>query len=98
MRRVRRLIDSFPECVVVRRSDGTTGVYRPEDWPLDSEDGQIIGRKFRDGDYRLYGGPDAGPPSDPAAFFHARDFAGPDGTVMIGKTKLIFPKPPDAPP
>jgi hypothetical protein len=93
MRRVRRLIDQYPECIVVRRADGTVGVYRPDDWPIDSDDGQVIGRKFRGDEYKLYGGPDAGPPSDPSAFFHARDLAGPDGTVTIGTTKLTFPTP-----
>jgi hypothetical protein len=63
----RKLLDSYPEAVIVRHSDGKIGVYKPDEWPSDG-DGQIVARKFSDGHIGWYAGPDAGPRSDPAAF------------------------------
>jgi len=63
----RKLLDSYPEAVIVHHSDGKVGVYKPDEWPSDG-DGQIVARKFSDGHIGWYGGPDAGPRSDPAAF------------------------------
>jgi hypothetical protein len=77
----------------VLRNDGTIGVYRPEDWPIESTEGRIIARKFRDGHVGMYAGPDAGAPDDPAAFVPVRDLAGPDGEVPVvpGPTRLVLP-------
>jgi hypothetical protein len=71
----------------VRRADGTTRIYRPEDWAPESE--QIIARRFPDGSTRWYAGPDAGPRSDPAAFVPLRDLAGPDGVVTLSNGRRI---------
>jgi hypothetical protein len=60
-------LESLSEAVIVRHADGTIGVYKPDEWPLDGN-GLIIGRKFPDGQIGRYAGPDAGPRSDPAAF------------------------------
>jgi hypothetical protein len=86
----RELLDRYPEAVIVQHHDGTTGVYKPDEWPIDG-DGVIVARKLPDGTLGWYAGPDAGPRSDPAAFrpWHppigprpvwGRD---PDGTITI---------------
>lgn len=67
IRRNRERLNSYPEAVVVQHYDGRTGVYKPDEWPIDG-DGVIIARKLPSGDLGWYGGPDAGPRSDPAAF------------------------------
>jgi hypothetical protein len=54
IRRNRELLENDSEAVIVRRADGTIGVYKPEEWPSDS-DGLIIGRKFPDGTFGWYG-------------------------------------------
>lgn len=86
----RKLLDSYPEAVIVQHSDGEVGVYRPDEWPFDG-DGQIVARKFLDGHIGWYAGPEAGPRSDPAAF-QQRAPSGivspvmvyqPDGTIML---------------
>ncbi len=77
----REQYEKYPEAVIVRRPDGSTAYYRPEDYAADSED--IIARKYIDGDVRYYAGPDAGPRSDPRAWVHLRDLAGPDGIVTL---------------
>ncbi|WP_437959425.1 hypothetical protein WME76_07050 [Sorangium sp. So ce119] len=46
IRRNRELLDSYPEAVIVQHPDGTTGVYRPEEWRNDG-DGVIVARKMR---------------------------------------------------
>jgi hypothetical protein len=92
--KVRAERERYPEAVIVRRADGTRRYYRPEDWAPDSED--IIARKYLDGDIRYYAGPDAGPRSDPAAWKHLRDLAGPDGRVDLGngvRMQFIDPDP-----
>jgi hypothetical protein len=60
-------LESLSEAVIVRHANGTIGVYKPEEWPIDG-DGFIVGRKFANGQIGRYAGPDAGPRSDPAAF------------------------------
>lgn len=65
--RNRELLDSYPEAVIVQHYDGTTGVYRPDEWPSDG-DGDIVARKLPSGRIAWYAGPDAGPRSDPGAF------------------------------
>jgi hypothetical protein len=60
-------LESLSEAVIVRHGNGTIGVYKPDEWPIDG-DGLIIGRKFPNGQIGRYAGPDAGPRSDPAAF------------------------------
>ncbi|WP_437594794.1 hypothetical protein [Sorangium sp. So ce1000] len=67
IRRNRKLLDSYPEAVIVRHNDGSTGIYRPDEWPVDG-DGEIIARKLQSGEIGWYAGPSAGPRSDPAAF------------------------------
>jgi hypothetical protein len=66
----RRLLDSLPEAVIVRHSDGTLGVYAPDEWPSDG-DGEIVARKLPDGEVGWYAGSDAGPRTDPRAFWPA---------------------------
>jgi hypothetical protein len=67
IRRNRKRLDSYPEAVIVQHDDGRTGVYLPDEWPIDG-DGVIIARKLPSGELGWYAGPDAGPRSDPAAF------------------------------
>jgi hypothetical protein len=67
IRRNRELLDSYSEAVIVQHPDGTTGVYKPDEWPIDG-DGVIVARKLPGGEIGWYAGPDAGPRSDPAAF------------------------------
>ncbi|WP_437672439.1 hypothetical protein [Sorangium sp. So ce131] len=90
IRRNRELLDSYPEAVIVQHHDGTTGVYKPDEWPIDG-DGVIVARKLPDGTLGWYAGPDAGPRSDPAAFRPWEPQINPlpvwrrapDGTIMI---------------
>jgi hypothetical protein len=90
IRERRRRLDSYSEAVIVQHFDGRTGVYKPDEWPIDG-DGIIIARKLPSGDIAWYAGPDAGPRSDPAAFRipPARDIddavidRAPDGTILI---------------
>lgn len=90
VRRNRKRLDSYSEAVIVQHVDGRTGVYKPDEWPIDG-DGIIIARKLPSGDMAWYAGPDAGPRSDPAAFrvSPAPDIEeaiierAPDGTIMI---------------
>lgn len=89
-RRTAELLDSYPEAVIVRRMDGTTGIYRPDERVPDSA--EILARKFSDGRIGWYAGPDAGPPSDPAALVRPRDLAGPDGTVTMGAGQVSIPE------
>lgn len=56
--RNRELLENDSEAVIVRRTDGTIAVYKPEEWPSDG-DGLIIGRKFPDGTFGWYGRPTA---------------------------------------
>jgi hypothetical protein len=90
IRQRRRRLDSYSEAVIVQHFDGRTGVYKPDEWPIDG-DGIIIARKLPSGDMAWYGGPDAGPRSDPAAFRvpPAPEIEeliierAPDGTIML---------------
>lgn len=63
----RKRLKTYPEAVIVQHFDGRTGVYRPDDWPIDGE-GIIVARKLPNGHIAWYSGPDAGPRSDPSAF------------------------------
>jgi hypothetical protein len=67
VQRNRKRLDSYPEAVIVQHYDGRTGVYKPDEWPVDG-DGIIVARKLSSGELGWYAGPDAGPRSDPAAF------------------------------
>lgn len=67
IKRNRKLLKTYPEAVIVQHFDGRTGVYRPDEWPIDG-DGIIVARKLPSGDIAWYSGPDAGPRSDPSAF------------------------------
>jgi len=86
----REFVDGDSETVLVRHFDGTLGVYKPDEWPVDG-DGVIIGRKLPDGRLGWYAGPDAGPRSDPAAFQPWEPQIGPlpvmrrepDGTITL---------------
>jgi hypothetical protein len=60
-------LESLSEAVIVRHSNGTIRVYKPEEWAIDG-DGIVVARKFENGEIGRYAGPDAGPRSDPAAF------------------------------
>ena len=59
IKRNRELLDSDSEVVIVRRTDGTIGIYKPDEWPPEG-DGVIIGRKFPDGEFGWYSKPIAG--------------------------------------
>lgn len=91
IRQNRKLLKTYSEAVIVQHSDGRTGVYRPDEWPIDG-DGVIVARKLASGDIAWYSGPDAGPRSDPAAFqtlTASPDFVepiietAPDGTILV---------------
>lgn len=90
IRRNRKLLDGYPEAVIVQHYDGSTGVYEPDEWGNDG-DGVIIARKLPSGEIGFYAGPDAGPRSDPAAFrpsdpaqIPPTDWGvEPDGTITI---------------
>jgi hypothetical protein len=92
IRRNREILEGDSEAVIIRRTDGTIGIYKPEEWPIDG-DGLIIGRKFSDGKLGWYGRPVAGTPSDPDAprrnppmFVGSSIKLQPDGTItMHGK-------------
>lgn len=75
-------LDTYSEAVIVVHSDGKTKVYKPDEWPSDG-DGQIVARKLSNGQIGWYGGPDAGPRSDPAAFKPRR----PDYTIPVMVTQ-----------
>jgi hypothetical protein len=87
----RKLLDSYSEAVIVQHYDGRTGVYKPDEWPIDG-DGYIVARKLPSGELGWYAGPDAGPRSDPAAFRPSNPPNTPlptmrreaDGTITIG--------------
>jgi hypothetical protein len=90
-RRNRELLDRYSEAIIFQHADGRTGVYRPDEWPIDG-DGIIVARKLPSGDIAWYSGPDAGSRSDPAAFNTVSDPSnsvaplierGPDGTIMV---------------
>lgn len=90
IRRNRQLLDSYPEAVIVRHHDGSTGIYKPDEWPIDG-DGEVVARKLPSGEIGWYAGPDAGPRSDPAAFRPSEPAnippttwgRAPDGTITI---------------
>lgn len=71
-RRQRERLDSLPEAVLVQHRDGRIGIYPPEEWPPagGEEDGIVLARKPRGGKLGWYH-PDAGPRSDPHAFWPA---------------------------
>ena len=89
IRRNRELLEDDSEAVIVRRTDGTIGIYTLDEWP-DDGDGLIIGRKFPDGKLGWYGRPFPRPSSDPAAprrnppmFVGSNIRLQPDGTLMV---------------
>jgi hypothetical protein len=83
-------LDRRPEAVLVRRADGTSAVYSPDEVSPERED--VYARKLPDGYIVYYAGPEAGPRSDPDAWVRLRDLAGSDGTVptVPGRTTLRF--------
>lgn len=86
----RKRLKNYSEAVIVQHFNGRTGVYKPEEWPIDG-DGMIVARKLPSGDIAWYAGPDAGARSDPAAFSVSPPpdlvepiiETAPDGTIMI---------------
>lgn len=66
VRRNRELLDDDSEAVIVRRADGTIGIYEVDEWP-NGVDGLLIGRKFPDGKLGWYSRPIPRPSSDSAA-------------------------------
>jgi hypothetical protein len=84
IRRNRELLENDSEAVIVRRADGTIGVYKPEEWPGDG-DGLIIGRKFPDGSFGWYSRPVAG--TERGVMFRGNGTKlKPDGTITwLGK-------------
>jgi hypothetical protein len=91
IKRNRKLLKTYSEAVIVQHFDGRTGIYKPDEWPIDG-DGIIVARKLPSGDIAWYAGPDTGPRSDPAAFRvppAPSDLVkpiietAPDGTIMI---------------
>jgi hypothetical protein len=66
VRRNRELLEDDSEAVIVRRADGTIGIYKADELPS-GFDGLIIGRKSPDGKLGWYSKPVAGSRSDPAA-------------------------------
>jgi hypothetical protein len=84
IRRNRELLENDSEAVIVRRADGTIGVYKPEDWPADG-DGLIIGRKFPDRTFGWYSRPVAG--TERRVMFRGTSIElKPDGTLtQLGK-------------
>jgi hypothetical protein len=77
----RELLEKNSVAVIVRRTDGTIGVYKPEEWPTDG-DGLIIGRKFPDGSFGWYSRPVAG--TERRAMFVGRSIGfEPDGTITV---------------
>jgi hypothetical protein len=87
--------EDMPEAVFVRRGDGTTAVYQPDEWPPDGAD--VYARKLPNGYIVWYAGPDAGPRSDPSAWVELSELAGPDGMLpATGRTRLRSPEGGDA--
>jgi hypothetical protein len=91
IKRNRKLLKTYPEAVIVQHFDGRTGIYKPDEWPIDG-DGIIVARKLPSGDIAWYAGPNAGSRSDPAAFrvppapsdlVEPIIETAPDGTIMI---------------
>lgn len=58
-RRNRELLNGDSEAVIVRRADGTIGVYKPDEWPANGA-GLVIGRKLPGGGIGWYSRPVAG--------------------------------------
>jgi hypothetical protein len=83
-------VDRLPEAVFVRRKDGTSAVYAPDEVSPERED--VYARKLPDGHIVYYAGPEAGPRSDLGAWVRLRDLAGADGTIPLapGPTTLRF--------
>ncbi len=87
-----RVADAGPvDQVIVRHEDGTVKGYRPEEWPADTDDGQIIARTSPDrpGYYAPHAGPDS-------PRLSLGDLAGPDGVITVGRVRYVYPKKPDA--
>ena len=53
IKRNRELLEGDSEAVIVRRMDGTIGIYTPDEWPSNGA-GEIIGHKFSDGSFGWY--------------------------------------------
>jgi hypothetical protein len=75
------------EQVIVRQRDGTVASRNREDFPADTDEGTIIARTHpgRSGFFAL----DAGADDPPVSL---GDLAGGDGTVLVGQTRVRFPK------
>lgn len=56
IRRNRELLESDIEVVIVRRTDGSIGIYKLDEWPANGN-GRMIGRKFPDGEFGWYARP-----------------------------------------
>lgn len=56
IKRNRELLESDSEVVIVRRSDGTIGIYKLNEWSSNSDE-RMIGRKFPDGEFGWYARP-----------------------------------------
>jgi len=56
IRRNRELLESDSEVVIARRSDGTIGIYKLDEWPSKGDE-RMIGRKFPDGEFGWYARP-----------------------------------------
>lgn len=90
IRRNRELLEGDSEVVIVRRSDGTIGIYKADEWPSNG-DGRIIGRKFPNGQIGWYSAPaasspadpDAGPQPNPPMFRGTSIDIGPDGRLTV---------------
>lgn len=90
-RKNREVLRNNTEVVIVRRADGTTNIYLPDE-PI--PDGIIVARRLPNGEMVRYAGPDAGPRSDPAAFSPAAPGSrlapaaterAEDGTIMVNE-------------
>jgi hypothetical protein len=87
-RKNREVLRTHTEVVIVRRADHSVSIYPPDE-PI--PDGIIVARRLPSGEIGWYAGPDAGPRSDPAAFWPAEPGSplnpvverAPSGTIMV---------------
>lgn len=90
IRRNRELLEGDSEVMIVRRSDGTIGIYKADEWPSD-DDGSIIGRKFPNGQIGWYStpvprswlDPTAGAQPNPPMFRGTSIEIEPDGRLTV---------------
>jgi hypothetical protein len=74
------------EFVIVRHPDRTVSRHLRTDWAADTDEGRIVARTYA-GRWGYFA-PDAGPDDAPLAM---HELAGPDGTILVGSTRLRFP-------